>query len=118
MYALLFAATDLLSIERRELKAVLAPSVNDGRLSYSVVFYDAVPGGAGYARKIIENDGDVIEALFNVAYRNMVNCDCNPSCYKCLRSYENQRVHDSLDRFAAIDFLSRFIGKNDVKEEK
>ncbi len=118
MYALLFAATDLLSIERSELKAVLAPSANDGRLSYSIVFYDAVPGGAGYARKIIENEGDVIEAIFNVAYRNMVNCDCNPSCYKCLRSYENQRAHDSLDRFAAIDFLSHFVEKNDVKEEK
>ena len=39
----------------------------------------------------------------------MTNCSCNPSCYNCLRSYENQKIHDQLDRNLAIKFISKFL---------
>jgi ATP-dependent helicase YprA (DUF1998 family) len=49
--------------------------------------------------------------IINVALRKMESCNCEPSCYNCLRSYENQKTHDELDRKFAAKFLSELIGK-------
>jgi len=52
--------------------------------------------------------------IIKLALENMEACKCEPSCYDCLRSYENQKIHDDLDRKLAIDFLSKLIGKVSV----
>ena len=48
----------------------------------------------------------------------MSECNCEPSCYNCLRSYENQKVHDLLDRKLAIEFLQQFVGTVELLEEE
>ena len=58
--------------------------------------------------------------IITAALKKMKECQCDPSCYKCLRSYENQKIHDDLDRLLAAKFLSQLIGnievvKNDEK---
>jgi hypothetical protein len=35
-------------------------------------------------------------------------CDCEPSCYKCLRNYYNQKIHEHLNRKAAATFLRSY----------
>jgi hypothetical protein len=35
-------------------------------------------------------------------------CECSPSCYRCLRNYENQKIHEILDRENALIFLEQF----------
>lgn len=47
----------------------------------------------------------------------MEQCSCEPSCYNCLRSYENQKIHDKLDRKLAKEFLASLIGEIEVSVE-
>lgn len=114
LYALLNAISKDLNIERRDIKAVLSQKMNNDTKQYSIIIYDAVPGGAGHSRRLVTKDGKMLYGIFTSALNNMKECDCEPSCYKCLRSYENQKIHDKLDRKLAENFLSQFVGDVEV----
>lgn len=109
MYAILYAFSDYLNIERKDIKACLSWKVIDHVIHYSIIFYDAVPGGAGHSRRLVTNDGQLLRTVFRKAFKNMTSCNCNPSCYNCLRSYENQKIHEDLDRNLAAEFLAKLI---------
>lgn len=111
MYAILYAISDELNIERRDIKACLSLKILNGKLEYSIIIYDAVPGGAGHSRRLVTQDGMMLYRIIKVALKNMEGCTCEPSCYNCLRSYENQKIHDDLDRKLAAKFLSNLIGE-------
>lgn len=118
MYAILYAVSDFLNIERRDISACLSWKVINHRIKYSIIIYDAVPGGAGHSRRLVTEDGKMLQKIFRVAYHNMSNCNCNPSCYNCLRSYENQKIHDDLDRNLAKDFLEKLIGDVEIVKKE
>ena len=86
----------------------------DGIMNCSIIIYDSVPGGAGHSRRLTTENGQLLYAIFEKVLHAMQSCDCDPSCYKCLRCYENQKIHDLLDRHLAINFLSQFIGPVEV----
>ncbi len=109
MYAILNAMAKDLNIERRDIKACLSLHFSSNR-EYSIIIYDAVPGGAGHSRRLVTEDGRLLYSILMSALFSLQECNCDPSCYNCLRSYENQKVHDGLNRLAAIDFLSQFAG--------
>lgn len=109
MYGLLNAFADVLSIEKRDVKACLTYKLKNGEYSHQIIIYDSVPGGAGHSRRLITESGDVLKAVINRAVKILSECDCDPSCYKCLRSYENQKVHETLDRNKALAFLSQLV---------
>lgn len=117
MYAILYATSDELNIERRDIKACLSLKIVDNKLNYSIIIYDAVPGGAGHSRRLVTSDGKMLYRIINVALRNMNSCHCEPSCYNCLRSYDNQKIHDDLDRKLAAKFLQQLIGEIEIIEE-
>mgnify|MGYP005758304317 CR=1 FL=1 len=108
MYALLNAFADVLSIEKRDVRACLTYEIKGGRFSHQVIIYDAVPGGAGHSGRLVTEAGDVLKAVIARAIKMLSECTCDPSCYKCLRSYENQKVHEMLDRNKALEFLLQF----------
>lgn len=108
-YALLNAFAIEMSIERSDIKACLKREDCDLRTSYQIIIYDAVPGGAGHSRRLVTEDGEVLRRVIKRAMENMERCHCDPSCYNCLRSYENQRVHKSLDRKKALEFLQKLV---------
>lgn len=110
MYAILNAMARDMNIERRDIKACLSAKLVNKELDLSIVIYDAVPGGAGHSRRLVTKDGKTLYNIFMSALKSMNECNCAPSCYNCLRSYENQKIHDSLDRKLAIEFLQQFIG--------
>lgn len=121
MYAILYAISGELNIERRDIKACLSLKVVNRKSCYSIIIYDAVPGGAGHSRRLVTADGKMLYRIVSVALRNMESCKCEPSCYNCLRSYENQKIHDELDRKLAAKFLNELIGNIEVvnvSEEK
>ena len=118
MYALLYAISDFLNIERRDIKACLSWKVVNHVINYSIIIYDAVPGGAGHSRRLVTNDGAMLQKIVQIAYDNMRNCKCEPSCYNCLRSYENQKIHEELDRRLAAEFLYQLIGSVDVVKKE
>ena len=117
MYALLNAMAIDLNIERRDIKACLSAKLVNGILDLSIVIYDSVPGGAGHSRRLVTNDGKMLHKIFMSALKSMSECSCDPSCYNCLRSYENQKIHDLLDRRLAIDFLKQFVGKVELVDD-
>lgn len=116
MYAILNAMAKDLNIERRDIKACLSAKLINGILDLSIVIYDSVPGGAGHSRRLVTKDGKMLHSIFMSALKSMSECNCEPSCYNCLRSYENQKVHDLLDRKLAIEFLKQFVGSVETIE--
>ena len=111
MYAILNAMANDLNIERRDIKACLSAHIVGRVLDLSIIVYDSVPGGAGHSRRLVTQDGKMLHSIFMSALRSLQACNCDPSCYNCLRSYENQKIHDLLDRKLAIDFLKQFVGE-------
>ena len=116
LYALLYATCDILNIERSDLKGCLARKISNHNVQHSIIIYDAVPGGAGHSRRLVTEDGMLFIKIVKAALKKMELCHCDPSCYNCLRSYENQQIHDKLNRKLAIKFLTKLDG--DIELEK
>ncbi len=100
IYALL-AATRAIGIIPEDVNGALSASGID--TSPSLVLFDAVPGGAGHAKRIVQRLGELVHAARDV----VENCECgeDSSCYGCLRSYSNQSYHDQLVRGDALRIL-------------
>lgn len=100
LYAMLEGASVALEISRDDIDGALAWTSDNRR---SLVLFDTVPGGAGAAKRIAES----IDLVVRSAIDRVMQCDCGPetSCYGCLRSYRNARVHDQLSRQGALALL-------------
>jgi len=114
MYALLNSFAHELNIERRDIKACPTFKINSGKLEHKIIIYDAVPGGAGHSRRLVTEDGQVLKAVIKRAINLLNTCECSPSCYRCLRSYENQKIHEILDREKALNFLMQ-LDKTEIE---
>ncbi len=112
LFALLEAMSKELDIERNDIKGCLYKTkLENGMLVFNLIIYDSVAGGAGHSRRLVTPDGAVLSKVIRRAVYIMDNCDCEPSCYKCLRNYYNQKLHDHLNRKSAADFLRDFAGE-------
>ena len=105
MYALLRAASQVLDIESTDINGCLYAS--KGNVQYSIILYDSVPGGAGHIHRLAINES-VFRSVIQKAYEICSECECSPSCYKCLRDYYNQDFHAVLDRSSAGIFLKEY----------
>ncbi len=105
LYAIIEGAANMLEIARDDIDGTLyrTPAGNT-----SLMLYDTVPGGAGHVQRIAEHLASVLEA----AFRRVADCECGPetSCYRCLRVFRNERLHEQLRRGAAADVLARLLG--------
>lgn len=102
--ALSAAACYVLGLEPGEVQADFRAAQSDaGQNGYEaeVYLYDTLSGGAGFARLA----GERAEEVFRRALEDLVDCDCDVSCYKCLRSFKNKFEHDRLDRHVGADLL-------------
>lgn len=106
LYALLRAASLVLDIESTDINGCLYAST--GNVRYSMILYDSVPGGAGHIHRIAA-DENVFRNVIHQAYMLCNDCECSPSCYKCLRDYYNQKVHAVLNRKAVVGFLGQYM---------
>ena len=109
MYAILYAISDYMYIDRKDIKACLYWKVINNQKKYSIIIFDAVSGGAGQSRRLVTQDGKILNDVFTKALNNMKSCSCDSSCYNCLRSYENQKIHEDLNRNLAIKFLEQLV---------
>lgn len=117
LYALLEGISKELGIERTDIKGCLHKVIWNNNLIYSIILYDAVAGGAGHVRRIVTNDGDALRKVIASAIDLTENCDCDTSCYKCLRNYYNQKIHDQLNRNLAAQFLNKWTAQFILIEE-
>ena len=114
MYALLNSFANELNIERRDIKACLTYKITNGKMEHRIIMYDSVPGGAGHSRRLVTEEGEVLKAVIKRAITLLNTCECSPSCYRCLRSYENQKIHEILDREKALNFLKQ-LDKTEIE---
>ncbi len=68
----------------------------------SLAFYDTLPGGTGYLRRLFERLGEVAA----VAHRHLSTCPCERACYRCLMQFWNQRDHALLDKRLVLPTLA------------
>lgn len=81
---------------------VLTARDADGRpRALEILFADRVLGGAGVIDGLLREFNSVVQA----AIRHLEGHDCPASCYRCLRSYRNQRVHSLLNWRLAMPHL-------------
>jgi very-short-patch-repair endonuclease len=81
---------------------VLTARDTDGRQqALEIVFADKVLGGSG----VIDSLRKEFRSVLKSAIRHLDGHDCPASCYRCLRSYRNQRVHGLLNWRLALPYL-------------
>ena len=110
MYALLEAVSEILDIERTDIKGCLHKARYERGMIFEIILYDAVAGGAGHVRRLVTDDCKVFMNIVRRAIDITKNCTCNPSCYNCLRNYYNQTIHELLNRVEAYSFLEHYYG--------
>ena len=63
--------------------------------------YDQAVGGAGFVKTAARDPHKLVDAALELLDR----CDCDDSCYQCLRSYKNRYDHALFDRRIGADLL-------------
>jgi hypothetical protein len=107
--ALSFSGAHQLDIDPTEIAVIVRKTHEPGVLcSREIILYDTTAGGAGYARQL----GDGIQLLFESALARLMNCECQDSCYACLRAYSNQLIHNRLHRKRVLEGFSTFVSSN------
>jgi hypothetical protein len=103
-YAIAEGAASDLAIKREDIDVAVRLATDGG---YSAFLVDTVPGGAGHVIRIHEH----LPSVMRKALERMANCRCEEttSCYECLRTFGNQRIHSQLSRRAAKSFLERAL---------
>ncbi|OCS90988.1 DEAD/DEAH box helicase [Caryophanon latum] len=102
---IVLAASRVLDIDAQEL-SVGYRIVHNEELGHYVDLYlfDNLSGGAGYSYVAGKRIEEIIKETFNVL--NSCMNDCESSCYKCLRNYQNQMKHERLNRMLGLELLT------------
>lgn len=77
-----------------------APGQNSTTL-LDLYIYDQAAGGAGFVKTAAADPRRLVCEALDILDR----CDCEDSCYQCLRSYKNRFDHGYLDRRLGADLL-------------
>jgi hypothetical protein len=99
--AIALAASRKLQIDEGELSGWWAPVIGGRTDEAQLYLYDLLPGGAGYARAV----GLALEEVLDATEELLAACECEQSCYRCIRHYRNNYIHSSLDRHLALALL-------------
>lgn len=114
LYAFLEGISMAYNIERNDIGGMLY-SINLAK-PYCLILYDTVAGGAGHVKRL-KNNPELYEVL--KAALTKVSQDCcseDVSCYNCLRTYNNQRLHKHIKRGLAKSTICKIMQK--IMEEK
>ena len=99
--ALLAGAENLLELETNEIAAFARRSSKDA-ISDQIVFFETVPGGAGYLEAMAAR----LPAIAEAAMSRLFGHSCRKACYLCLKHYGNQRWHAFFDKDEVRDLLT------------
>lgn len=79
------------------------------RFDRYLVLFDTIPGGTGYLEKLF--DVSNFSELIRAAYNHIKNCSCQhkgkQGCYRCIYTYRNQYVRESLNRAKAEELFEK-----------
>lgn len=88
----------------------------DYRKQYLVI-YDSVPGGTGYLKQLMNEQGSLID-IFERALQKMEQCSCREDpqkdgCYHCLYAYRQSQNIGNISRSTAIHILKSILSGKD-----
>nr|WP_256500342.1 DEAD/DEAH box helicase [Limimaricola litoreus] len=108
--AIRLAAADMLGTDPRDLRATFELAPAGG---FDIVLADATPGGAGYARRLVEESRFSARRLLLEAI-NKLDCekDCQTTCVHCLNDYSNQIWWDRMDRHLSRSWLEKVAARS------
>ena len=107
LYAMLEGISAGLEIDRNDIDGIV--EINTDSMSYDLLLFDNVPGGAGHVRRLMNKESIKI-SLKSALYKVSQNCcDENTSCYNCLRNYKNQHYHEMMKRIYAKELITNLI---------
>jgi hypothetical protein len=118
LYALLRGAVRLFEVDEDDLEAYVLTRLHrneDGPTReepLDLLLIDPVLGGSGLLRRLAED----LPAVAQAALEHLDGHDCPNSCYRCLRTYRNQRMHRVLDWRLAVPYLRALTGEEVVTE--
>jgi very-short-patch-repair endonuclease len=93
-YAILRGAIRVFDIDEYDLEPVVLVTRRDGiEAAAEILWVDTVLGGSGILEELVGHFPKVAAA----AVEHLAGHDCSRSCYRCLRSYYNQRFHHRLN---------------------
>lgn len=107
LYAVLEGISNAYTIERDDISGIIFRS-NETH-PYELILFDTVSGGAGHVKRL-RNTTSFMEVLKEALRK--VSQDCckeDTSCYHCLRTYNNQKIHKHLKRGLAKEALQNII---------
>lgn len=90
----------------------------DYRKQYLVI-YDSVPGGTGYLKQLMNEEGSLID-IFERALQKLEQCSCKEDpqkdgCYHCLYAYRQSQNIGNISRSTAIRILKSILsGKGNL----
>jgi Lhr-like helicase len=88
---------------------VTDPNGQLGRVALS--FVDPSLGGTGYLGRI----ADELHLVARRALEHLDHAGCETACYRCLKSYQNQRFHDLLRWPLAVPYLEALAAEAPVR---
>lgn len=88
----------------------------DYRKQYLVI-YDSVPGGTGYLKQLMNEQGSLID-IFERALEKLEQCSCKEDpqkdgCYHCLYAYRQSQNIGNISRSTAICILKSILNGKD-----
>ncbi len=90
-----------LDIDDLDLIVLTARDAEGRQRALEISFVDKVLGGSGVIESVVRE----FRAVAQAAVRHLEGHECPTSCYRCLRSYRNQRVHRLLNWRLAMPYL-------------
>lgn len=100
--ALRRAACRLEDLEPNDIDGDFRFAPGDGARQYiDLYLYDQTAGGAGFVKAASRDPQRLVEEALQL----LDSCNCDDSCYQCLRSYKNRYEHDLFDRRIGADLL-------------
>jgi DEAD/DEAH box helicase domain-containing protein len=108
-FAFLFrrVATQLLDVDSNEMQIGIRSQVRESDIAGEVFLSDQLINGAGYAKHLAES-GQVEKIIEDMADKLnelpiLHDHDCDSSCYRCLRTYDNMIYHPILNWRLGLD---------------
>ena len=109
LFAVLEGISMTYEIERNDIGGLVYSS--NPVKPYELLLFDTVSGGAGHVKRL-KDDESLMEVLKNALKKvSQECCSEDTSCYNCLRTYNNQRLHKHIKRGLAKDTLKEIIDK-------
>lgn len=111
--ALVLASSRVLDIDAQELNVGYRTiQEGNGKGYVDLYLFDSLSGGAGYSFEAGKRINEIIPETLTVLQECENNCES--SCYKCLRNYQNQMKHNNLNRILGYELL-HYLTKGAMK---